>query len=72
VGELLNGTFLTNTLDRLVEIIGQIRDREHIDGVLLAGTELPLLFDRHLLPGVPLVDTTEIHVAAIVARLRGR
>jgi aspartate racemase len=72
VGELLNGTFLTNTLDRLVEIIGQIRDREHIDGVLLAGTELPLLFDRHLLPGLPLVDTTEIHVAAIVARLRGR
>jgi aspartate/glutamate racemase len=38
--------------------------------VVLAGTELPLLL-RDADAGVPLLDTTRIHVDAVVDRLLG-
>jgi aspartate/glutamate racemase len=41
-----------------------------VDGVVLGGTELPLLFSAPVLAGLPVLDTTALHVAAIVARLR--
>jgi aspartate/glutamate racemase len=38
--------------------------------VILGGTELPLLLHEPVIAGVPALDTTELHVAAIVKRLR--
>lgn len=38
---------------------------------VLAGTELPLLIRSESVAGLPLLDTTEIHVRAIVDRLSG-
>ena len=43
MGELVRGVFLPATRNRLLEIVGALRDRDAIDGVLLAGTELPLV-----------------------------
>jgi len=43
---------------------------EAIDGVILGGTELPLLLSSEQIAGVPALDTTALHVAAIVRRLR--
>ena len=37
--------------------------------VIFAGTELPLLLPGAELAGLPVLDTTALHVAAIVARL---
>jgi aspartate/glutamate racemase len=34
------------------------------------GTELPLLLQASTLPDLPVLDTTELHVQAIVRRLR--
>jgi aspartate racemase len=68
LGELLNGVFLDPTRSRIIEIIQAITQRDHIQGVILAGTELPLLL-RGSDVGVPLLDTAEIHVRAAVARL---
>ena len=43
VTELLNNRFLSETHDELVRIIRTMHQRDGIDGVILAGTELPLL-----------------------------
>ena len=42
-----------------------------IDGVILGGTELPLLLRTPVIAEVPALDTTALHVDAIVRRLRG-
>jgi aspartate racemase len=67
--ELVNGIFLPATREGLLEIIGRLRKREHIDGVILGGTELPLILRG--VPGqdIPFLDTTQIHVRAAVAQM---
>jgi aspartate racemase len=51
-------------------VVERLRDREHIDGVILGGTELPLLLRTDTIAGLPTLDTTAHHVAAIIERLR--
>jgi aspartate racemase len=70
VGELLRGEFRDDTRRQFVSLIGLLRDEEGIDGVILGGTELPLLLSTPVIAGVPALDTTALHVAAIVERLR--
>jgi aspartate racemase len=70
VGELLRGEFRDDTRRQLVSLISRLRDEERIDGVILGGTELPLLFSAPVVADVPALDTTALHVAAIVDRLR--
>jgi aspartate racemase len=41
VNELVPGTFLPETREKLLAIIDRLRARMNIDGVILAGTELP-------------------------------
>jgi aspartate racemase len=66
--ELVKGVFLPETRQQLLEIIASMKQRDAIAGVILAGTELPLIL-RGADPGVPLLDTTQIHVQAIVREL---
>jgi aspartate racemase len=70
VGELLKGEFREDTREEFVSIIRHLRDRENIDGVILGGTELPLLLSTPTIAELPALDTTALHVAAIVRRLR--
>jgi aspartate racemase len=70
VGQLLAGDFRDDTRRDVVSLIGRMRDEEGIDGVVLGGTELPLLLSAEAVGGVPVLDTTALHVAAIVRRLR--
>jgi aspartate racemase len=70
VGELVKGVFRDETRERFVALIGRLRDEPGIDGVILGGTELPLLLRDSVIAGVPALDTTAIHVDAIVSRLR--
>jgi aspartate/glutamate racemase len=46
----------------VLELIDRLHARAHVDGVLLAGTELPLLVRQEAHHGVPLFDTGRIHV----------
>ena len=46
-----------------------MKQRDRIDGLILAGTELPLLLRDSEHNGIPLLDTTRIHVETIVERL---
>jgi aspartate racemase len=70
VGELLRGEFRDDTRRQLLSLISRLRDEDGIDGVILGGTELPLLLSAPVMADVPTLDTTELHVAAIVKRLR--
>jgi len=70
VGELLKGDFRGETRRQVVALVDRLRVEEGADGVILGGTELPLLLPGAEIAGLPALDTTALHVAAIVARLR--
>ena len=70
VGQLLRGEFRGDTRQEFVALVGRLRDDDHIDGIILGGTELPLLLPSPTIADVPSLDTTALHVAAIVIRLR--
>jgi len=67
--ELVNGVFLDETRQRLTEIIAHMRERHGIQAVILGGTELPLILRGAEAAGVPLLDTTQIHVESALRRL---
>jgi len=67
-GELLKNVFLPETRDQLLAIINRMKERDGIDGLILGGTELPLIL-RDAKSDVPFLDTTRIHVARIVDEL---
>lgn len=70
VGELLKGEFRDDTRRAFTSLVGRLRDDECIDGVILGGTELPLLLSAPVIADVPALDTTALHVAAIIDRLQ--
>lgn len=65
-GELLKNVFLPETRAQLLAVVDEMKAREGIDGLILGGTELPLILRRDEHHGVPFLDTTRIHVNAIV------
>jgi aspartate racemase len=69
VNELLKDIFLPETRERLLLIVDLLKEREGIDGLILGGTELPLILRDVSGMGIPFLDTTRIHVNAAVARL---
>jgi aspartate racemase len=70
IEELLRGEFRDDTRSQFIALVSRLRDEEGIDGVILGGTELPLLLSTPVIAGVPALDTTALHVTAIVKRLR--
>ena len=69
MSELVNGVILPETRERLLAIVGRLKDEEEISGLILGGTELPLILGGEMEQGIPLLDTTRIHVERIVAQL---
>lgn len=70
VGQLLKGEFRDDTRQEFISLVGRLREEEHIDGIIMGGTELPLLLSSASIADVPALDTTALHVAAIVKCLR--
>jgi aspartate racemase len=58
--ELISGDFRAETRARFLAVIERLK-LEGAEGVLLAGTEIPLLL-RDSTSAIPLLDTTRIHV----------
>jgi aspartate racemase len=69
LGELVKGIFLEPSKQRLMDVVERLVSQERVDGVILAGTELPLVLRGDLLHGVPALDTTRLHVDALIDRL---
>jgi aspartate racemase len=70
VGELVKGDFRDETRRGVGAMAERLREAKGIDGVILGGTELPLLMTEPTIAGLPVLDTTGLHVAAIMSRLR--
>jgi len=69
MNELVPGKFLPETRAGLLTIVNRMKTKSNIDGVILAGTELPLILrdaDHH---GIPFLNTTEIHCEAAVTEM---
>ncbi|HJW08600.1 MAG TPA: amino acid racemase [Holophagaceae bacterium] len=69
LGELIEGVYRPETRSGMLSILERMIRRDRLEAVILAGTELPLLFRSADVAGVPLLDTTDIHVNAGVAHL---
>jgi len=69
MGELVNGILLPETRAQLVAIAREMHSRDSIDALILGGTELPLILRDAADVGVPMLDTTRIHVDAIVKEM---
>lgn len=69
ISELLNNHFLPETRTEILRIAGRMKAQEGIEAVVLAGTELPLLLRDSGNTDIQFLDTTEIHVEAIVKDL---
>lgn len=71
MSDLVNGIILPETRDRLLGIVDQMKERDGIEGMILGGTELPLILRDEEHNGVAFLDTTKIHVERIVTELIG-
>ena len=70
MNELLKGRFRDEVRGDVIALIARLRDDEGVDGVVLGGTELTLLLSAPVIAGIPALDTTALHVDAIVKRLQ--
>jgi len=69
MSELINGIFLDETRQGLLAIAERMKEKTGIQGVILGGTELPLILRDVNDLGIPLFDTTRIHVEQAVAQM---
>jgi aspartate racemase len=69
MGELLKDVFRPETRARLLAIADEMRERDQIEAVILGGTELPLVLRDEQHNGMPLLDTTRIHVDRLVTEM---
>ncbi|HXQ69667.1 MAG TPA: amino acid racemase [Pyrinomonadaceae bacterium] len=68
-GELLKDIFLPETRAKLLAIADTMKARDGIESIILAGTELPLLIRDEEHNGMPLLDTTRIHVDRLITEI---
>jgi len=69
IGELLKNEFRPEAREGILSIAKRMKSEDGIEALVLAGTELPLLLRDADNPGVEFLDTTVIHVEAIVDEL---
>lgn len=69
LGELLNDQFLPETRDQILAIAGRLQKEHGIEGLILGGTELPLLLRDDQYGGLHMLDTTRIHVAELIDQM---
>src|SRR6266481_3238113 len=69
MNELVPGKFLPETRAGLLAIVDRMKVTSYIDGVILAGTELPLILRDSDHKGIPFLDTTKIHCEAAVDQM---
>jgi aspartate racemase len=66
--ELVKGTVLPETRERLLTIVDRLKERQGIEGLILGGTELSLILRGSTVRDISVLDTTRIHAKAIVAK----
>lgn len=72
MSELLDGKVLDSTRRAMLEIAARMRSRDHVEAVVLAGTELSPLLAASGRDDLPFLDTTRIHASAAIAHMLGQ
>lgn len=67
--ELVNGVIVPKTRERLLAIVDHLKQQQRIEGLILGGTELPLILRDAGDRGIPFLDTTQIHADRAIAHL---
>ena len=69
MNELVNGIFRDETRNRLLAIVEKMVREHQAQAIVLGGTELPLILRNESHNGIPLLNTTKIHVEAAVSEM---
>jgi aspartate racemase len=69
MNELVKGAIFAETRRRLLAIVDRMHQQQHIEGLILGGTELPLILGDVNNQSIPFLDTTRIHVEAAGAQV---
>lgn len=69
MGELVFNEIVPETKKRLIQIINELYFNENIEGIILGGTELPLILKQEDFDNLIVFNTTEIHVNAILNKM---
>ncbi len=67
--ELVFNEIVPKTKKRLIQIINELHFNENIEGIVLGGTELPLILKHEDFDNLKVFSTTEIHVNAILNKM---
>jgi len=70
LGELVHNIIKPDTKARLISIVESMRAKYQLEGVILGGTELPLIIDEPDFPGFNVFNTTRIQIDAIFEAVR--
>lgn len=70
--EIELGIFRDDTRELLISIIEKMKREQNIDSMILGCTELPLILKENAYAGIPMLNTTQIHVNAIVKYCMGK
>lgn len=65
-GELVGGVIRDESRAALREVVAAMRDRDHIDAIVLGGTELALIIKEPTFAGVPVLNTAQAQVDVAV------
>ncbi len=69
MGELFVGAILDETRAALIDLVETMKQRDNVDGLILGGTELSLILREPTAAGLPVLDTTQIHVETALERM---
>lgn len=69
MSELVFNKIIPDTKTRLIEIVNDLKNKANIQGLILGGTELPFILCQKDFINIDILDTTKIHVEAIVAEM---
>lgn len=69
MSELVFNKILPDTKQRLIDIVKELKKKNLIQGLILGGTELPLILKQSDFNDIEIFDTTRIHVESIVTRM---
>ena len=69
MSELLFNRIVPETKEQLIRIVRELQENESIEGLILGGTELPLILKQADFVDIMIFDTTVIHVESLVDRM---
>lgn len=67
--ELVLGIINPSTKKELINIVSRMKDNDEIKGLILGGTELPLILDQGDFNDIKIFNTSKIHVESIIEKM---